>query len=326
MFNNAVNLSDVRTALAVLLHPMKLLRVLSLPWRRDAGVTEVWSRPHQATWLAIPAVRARINTLVSGNATESHYAYVARTHLAGRTGLMALSLGCGKGEHEVHWAQQGVFDRIDAYDLSPTNISEAKKRADEHGYGDIIACRAGDVLSVEMPVAAYDVVICEHSLHHFSPLTQAVGVIARSLKPGGLLVLDDFVGPSRFQWTDKQLSVATALLSMLPRSYRRLPDGRGMKERVVRPSRLRMFLTDPSEAVESSQIIPLLRDSFAVLDRREYGGTILHPLFEGIAQNFLHDDIETLEWLRAFCCVEDFLLSTGDISSDFALIVCRQRK
>ncbi len=31
--------------------------------------------------------------------------------------------------------------------------------------------------------------------------------LAASLRPSGLMVVNDFVGPSRFQWTDRQLEV-----------------------------------------------------------------------------------------------------------------------
>jgi hypothetical protein len=37
----------------------------------------------------------------------------------------------------------------------------------------------------------------------------------------------------------------------------------------------------------------------------------------------MNDDPETLELLELICGVEDLLLRTGDLSSDFTYIVCR---
>ena len=42
--------------------------------------------------------------------------------------------------------------------------------------------------------------------------------LAAMLEPGGLLFVEDFVGPARFQWTDAQLEAINRLLSRLPRS------------------------------------------------------------------------------------------------------------
>jgi hypothetical protein len=39
----------------------------------------------------------------------------------------------------------------------------------------------------------------------------------------------------------------------------------------------------------------------------------------------MNDDPETLELLELICRVEDFLLSTGDLRSDFTFIVCRNK-
>ena len=54
----------------------------------------------------------------------------------------------------------------------------------------------------------------------------------------------------------------------------------------MRPSRLSMRLDDPSEAVESSDLMPALHRRFAILEEHPYG-SILHLALHGIARNFL---------------------------------------
>jgi SAM-dependent methyltransferase len=88
-----------------------------------------------------------------------------------------------------------------------------------------------------------------HVLHHFSRLGEIMRMIARALGPGGLLIMDEYVGPSRFQWASGQMRAANALLTMLPEEHRTQRDGQ-VKSRVVRPSRLSMRLDDPSGAVD----------------------------------------------------------------------------
>jgi hypothetical protein len=68
----------------------------------------------------------------------------------------------------------------------------------------------------------------------------------------------DIIGPSRFQWTDAQLRIINDELRRLPKGLRRLiSNRRKVKERVRRKSVHEIVTADPSEAVRSSEILPL---------------------------------------------------------------------
>ena len=82
---------------------------------------------------------------------------------------------------------------------------------------------------------------------------------------------------------------------------------------------------DPSEAVESARIIPLLHKIFEVIEIKEYGGTILHLLFSGIAHHFISPEAEAQRFLELFFEIEDQLLAQGDLQSDFIVAVCKKR-
>jgi SAM-dependent methyltransferase len=145
--------------------------------------------------------------------------------------------------------------------------------------------------------------------------------VNRSLKPGGYVVVYDFVGPSRFQWTKRQVEIANFLLTILPVARKIEWDGKNLKKRVRCPGRLFMALSDPSEAAGSATILPCLKQIFEVIEIKEIGGTILHLLFSGIAHNFRDENPETREWLKLCFEVEDIMMKTKEISSDFVLAV-----
>ncbi len=86
-----------------------------------------------------------------------------------------------------------------------------------------------------------------------------------------------------------------------------------------------MILSDPSEAVESSKIEMLLHKKFEIVEIKGYGGTILHMLFNGIAHHFLSDDAETQRWLNVCFEIEDVLLASGELQSDYIVAVCKKR-
>lgn len=285
-------------------------------------VMDFWSAPGHGSgpvqWDDIPAVRRRWHTF---GGMETRFAeHAARRWLSGRSGLQALSLGCGEGDRELEWARLGVFAQITGVDISPEQIERATRNAKEAGLDHLVSFHVADAQqALHEAEGQCDVVLALNSLHHFSRLGEIMRLIARALGPGGLLIMDEYVGPSRFQWASGQMRAANALLTVLPEGHRTQRDGQ-VKSRVVRPSRLSMRLDDPSEAVESSSLIPALQEHFAILEEQPYG-SILHLALHGIAHNFLaEDDPVTAQALRLCLAAEDQAL--GRLGHDFTYAVC----
>ena len=325
MINNFVNRHDVRRLYRKITTGDLGAVVRKLRGSSEERVVRQWSEtaPAPTQWWSIPAVRRRWNSLVSGDELTDFPAYAAAGYLRGRTGLRALSLGCGMGGRELRWAELGVFERIDAFDVAPSQVEVAAARARAEGDGDAVHFEVRDFTTLGSD-QRYDVVLAEHSLHHLAPMPEVVAKIDSLLNPGGLFLVDEFVGPQRFQWTDRQLVEAQAVLDLFPESYRRI-GAAGSKHEVIRPSRLWMRLTDPSEAIDSARITAVLHSQFDVEEELPYGGAVLHLAFADIAQNFLDDDPTTNELLSRAFEIEDRLMAAGTVGSDFAAFVCRKR-
>ena len=167
--------------------------------------------------------------------------------------------------------------------------------------------------------APYDLVIAEGALHHLYPMRSSLARIHGMLKPGGLLLVNDFVGPSRFQWTPRQLQAANALLALIPKDYRRRWSDDRVKTRVDAPGRLRMKLADPSEAAESSLILPLLGKMFNTLELKNKGGALIPLVFHEIAHHYIQPDETAAEILRLCFATEDLLMRSGEIAGDYIL-------
>jgi 2-polyprenyl-3-methyl-5-hydroxy-6-metoxy-1,4-benzoquinol methylase len=285
-------------------------------------VLDSWSAPGpgagQVPWDHIPAVRRRWHTF--GGLETGLAEHVTRRWLSGRSGLRVLSLGCGSGDRELEWAQLGAFAQITGVDIAPGQIERAIRNAKEAGLDDVLSYRVADArAALREAEGQYDVVLALDSMHHFSHLEGIMRLTARALGPGGLLIMDEYVGPSRFQWTSGQMRAANALLETLPEGHRTQRDGQ-IKRRVVRPSRLSMRLDDPSEAVESSSLMPALQRHFVILEEHPYGG-ILHLALHGIAHNFLaEDDPSTVRAMRLCLAAEDLALDR--LGHDFTYAVC----
>jgi SAM-dependent methyltransferase len=237
-----------------------------------------------------------------------------------------VSLDCGHGAREVAWAKLGVFDEIVGWDLSPARIERAAQRAEEEGVADVLRFEVGDVSKPLTGSERYDVIICEQSLHHFSPLDSILDEIDGALADDGLFVIDEFVGATRYQWPTRQIDAVNQLLDLFPRRFHVEWDGVRIKESHFRPSKLRMILLDPSEAVESSRILPTLDEKFDVAERRDYGGGRLQFALSGIAHHFLGDDDDAPQLLQACFDREDALLASGEVGSDYSAVVYRKRQ
>jgi SAM-dependent methyltransferase len=322
MFNNWINIHDLGRIKDKIVRgewqPV-LKKLLSNAQGRTRSAWAHTQNPPINAW-DIPAVRTRWNVLVSGAADIDHVAYICRKYLGKKNNLAALSPGCGSGGNEMRWAETGLFKNIDACDISPQRIAKAHAGAEQKNLAGILNFSIGDMGAIT-GTGTYDLVIAEGALHHFYPMRAALEKINSLLKPGGLLIVNEFVGPSRFQWTPRQLQAANALLALIPDSYkRRWPDGK-IKMNIAAPGRLRMRLADPSEAAQSALILPLCREMFTPLEEIKKGGTLINLVFFEIAHHFLQADESAAKIMQTCFAVEDILMQSEEISSDYILAI-----
>ncbi|HPA51408.1 MAG TPA: methyltransferase domain-containing protein [Thermoanaerobaculia bacterium] len=276
-------------------------------------------------WTELAQVQEVINERISGEAHVNPYLHFMRRHLAGRLPVArALTIGCGTGELERGLFRHGFAIEHDGFDIAPEAVRGAIAAAKAEGCRGI-RYSVADANALLLEPDSYDVVFGVHSIHHVERLENAFEQIALALKPDGLLFLNEFVGPSRFQWSRRQLEVIDGVLRLLPERFLRSRVRGTIKKRAPRPSVRRMLATDPSEAVRSDEILALVDGWFDVVEVRPYGGTVLHPLLDEIAGNFARSEDGGSEILAAICRLEWALIQAGDLTSDFAVVVARKR-
>jgi SAM-dependent methyltransferase len=290
-------------------------------WGDGAGAS-TWRSVHRLHWTQHPKVQERLNYLASGSPYRNRFEYFMDRYLAGRMPVgRALTLGCGHGELERGLAPYKFATRHDAVDLADGAIAEATRLAKEGGFTSIFYSVA-DINSIALPKETYDVVFGVGSIHHTARLEHLFEQVAQSLKPGGFFFLDEYIGPTRFQWTDAQLAAINKAAETLPPRYRMLVDNPSEPKPVVtRPSIAEMIAMDPSEAVRSAEIMGLLPKYFDVLDTKGVGGSLLHLLLEHIAGNFDENNAEDMIHLQSLFNMEDVLLAAGALPHDFAVII-----
>ena len=109
-----------------------------------------------------------------------------------------LDIGGSHGYYSVALCRRHEGLRAVVLDL-PQAVEQAAPLLAEEGMGDRVVHRAGDALSDDIGVEAYDLVITAQLVHHFSAeqnrdLTER---IARALRPGGVYaILEEFRSPT----------------------------------------------------------------------------------------------------------------------------------
>jgi ubiquinone/menaquinone biosynthesis C-methylase UbiE len=235
-----------------------------------------------------------------------------------------LSLGCGAAGTEIFIAKLGLVSSLVALDSSPASLEQARQAAEAEGVTSVEFGQA-DLNRLQPPKAGYDVVLMNMSLHHVKEIRALLSRVRRALRPGGLLLLNEFIGPRQFQFTDLQVSLVEKLLAALP-SFWRMDSATGeIKSEYRRMPVEHWNIADPSEAIRSDLIVSEVSRQFQIVERVDYGGTILNLLLEHIVHNFDPADEKDVAVIRLLGTIEGILLEGGMIPSDFTVIAARKR-
>lgn len=228
------------------------------------------------------------------------------------------SIGTGSGLLERHVCTLKDPDAsIVGHDISPVSLEIAKKSCSEFKN---VTFEVADLNSKEWPRYCYDVVFAHGALHHVESLDWCLGQIRQSLKPDGLLYVNDYVGPERFQWSDVQMRLSTELIKTT------VPAKWIKRENVIRTDRSALIKQDPSEAVCSHFIEDTITAHFNIIERIPRGGTLLAPIFgSGCLDINILKSVEGLECLAKLANKESQLIDNGLIRSDHVVIVARKK-
>ncbi|MCG8416250.1 MAG: class I SAM-dependent methyltransferase, partial [Pseudomonadales bacterium] len=264
-----------------------------------------------------------INPLVSKQTNRDWLSAIAHDYFKAPVNK-ALSLGCGGGGLERHALDLGIAHSFDAFDVSSEAIDVAISEAKRFKMISRIQYRVADLNRLEFELSVYEAAFASQSIHHIENLEHYVSQVHQSLIPGGLFVFNEYIGPNQFQWTEKQMHYAQKLLDSIPISYRQLiRQEEGYKEKIAKMTIDEMNEYDPTEAIRSQDIIPAVMEKFELIERRDFGGTLLHLVLDNIAGN-LSESKEGQAILQGLFQEERKLIQSGEISSDFSLIVSQK--
>lgn len=286
---------------------------------------EWWSDPDRnvpgTQWLQIPGAQENMNRRATGDPEMDWVTHSAGLLAQFAKPIKALSLGCGFGVIERVLRRCDYCQLIHGVDVAEGAIEGARKAAQEEGL-DGLTYEVADLNTAKLPKETYDVVYVHAALHHVFQLEHLLDQIKQTLKPGGLFVVNEYIGPSQMQFPRRDLELADAFLNAIPERYRSGPRFKGIKKEGLRLSLDEMNSSDPSESIRANEIVPLTASRFEVRHFSYIGGTLLFLIFSEISGNFKENDVEIMPLVNALIVLDNFLIDNKVLPSYHVYMVC----
>lgn len=224
-------------------------------------------------WLADTEVRQAVNAAVTGSPHEWPLEWFAREYAALLPFGKCAVIGCGTGALERDLLSKRIAAHVTAVDVAPSAVAFAQREAERGGLQSRVSYGVADAAAfLGKEENAFDAIFFHGSLHHLEPVEDILRLTRNALRTGGLLYLDEYIGPSMRHWTWWRLAAANgAYYAVVPRSLRR--------PRLIRAPR---NPDDASEMVDSASIRPAVHRMFRVISERGYGGNILGLVYPNL--------------------------------------------
>ncbi|MBZ0318455.1 MAG: class I SAM-dependent methyltransferase [Anaerolineae bacterium] len=284
------------------------------------GSQEV-SKASGIQWIEVPQIGRNVNLRATGNPYLGWVDHSAEflTHLP--KPRKALSLGCGFGSLERIIRQKDICQFIDGVDIADNATQTAQQIANESKLSGLNYW-ASDLNTLELPPNTYDVVYAHASLHHVFALEHLFDEVKKTLKPGGIFISYEYVGPAQMQFPKPHLDIADRLVKLIPVEYRYQKRFNAVKEEAPRLKLSDMNRVDPSEAIRSQEVLPLLANRFAFKHFRYLAGSLLLLVFNDIAGNFKEGDPVTDPLIEFMIYLDNLLVDSGILPSYHSYVVC----
>lgn len=296
-------------------------------------VAEHWSQmvtKHNTPfhWTDSKLIMNYINQNISGDKNIGWLGYACQKYLIkNNVGVdKGLSIGCGTGALERQCLQLKACQKMEGFDIAPNAIEEAIKLSKQHSL-DSINYEIKDIENLKLEKNSYDVVFASSSIHHIKNLEHLFEEIKNSLKKNGYFIMLEYVGPNQFQFSAKVVDMINLILSILSPEYRKSSQNpTKLKEKFTVTPIKWMNEHDPSEAIRSSEIVPIISNYFTMIEKKDFGGSILHMLLQDIIHNFNLENSKDHTVLSLIILIERILISEKILSSDFTFIVARNNR
>ena len=258
---------------------------------QDTGKTQ--QTPISSSWWDSPVIMHRCETLITGDPDVHFYDFLRRQYMIGSL-ERGLSI-CNR--------LKGIESNFILYDI----------------------CKSFDIIHEEDKIAEliggksnfkedyYDLFLCIDILHRIENLEIFLQDIDNSLKNKGIIIALEYIGPANFQWSQKDSEIAEMILKGLDMPISTDPPVDSI------------ILSDKTNSVNSTNVIPLMKRSFDIVAIRYFGGPLYDLLLNKIIHTLDMKDGKNIEIIKLIVQMEHVLIKEGILENNYAMIIARKR-
>tara|TARA_B100001287_G_scaffold85837_1_gene71704 strand:+ start:1131 stop:2465 length:1335 start_codon:yes stop_codon:yes gene_type:complete len=177
----------------------------------------------------------------------------------------ALILNCGNGRVERELYDTGIIKKATAVEYIKELVDQCNKNK---GSRDITYIQH-DINTISFPENTFDCVINFAACHHIMKIEEVMVNITRWLEPNGCFIHNDYIGPQRNQYSRQTWNAMNIVNNSINKKYRK---------HLGYPDVQQMMLDDPTEAINSNSILPVLYDLFDIQTHTKSGGAIAYEI------------------------------------------------
>lgn len=268
----------------------ELLHTAAQHWSQKTATAS----PPRVRWWQSDTIVRHVNKRICGKALPGLGAgdiEMIRSRFPGQSFPRAISIGCGSGAKEMDLIRSGLVGTFDLYELSEIRVAQGLERAKKLGLSARVIFR-NEIPDFDRAAETYDLMYWNNALHHMLDVDAAVSWSQRVLKSRGVFFMNDFVGPTRMQWSDRTLDIASGVRAALPERYLwdpRVP-GKQIPREVKRPDPAGLAAGDPTKAADSSRILESVRRYFPDAQIKLTGGVVYRTALNDVLHSISETD------------------------------------
>lgn len=178
----------------------------------------------------------------------------------------ALVIMCGNGWVERGLYDQGIARKFSAFDYLEDLLDHAREARD----GRNIDYFQADANTLELEANRYDLIVNVAAMHHVQYINRMCKMLCHALKPDGVFVNTDYIGPHRNQYSLRHWSYIKKINNQLPEQFSKNP--------LNKPHLGTMLNVDASEAIHSELTFKMVSRYFDIVERHDTNGGIAYPI------------------------------------------------
>lgn len=225
-----------------------------------------------------------------------------------------VSIGAGNGDIELGIARRlsaaGIANlELVLLELNPHMLERARADAASSGLADRVTTVEADFNTWTADGEA-DVYFASHSLHHVVELEHLFDELKRSLRPGGVLLVNDMIGRNGHQRWPEAAVLVNRIWETLPERYRYNPIHQRVDD--VYPDV--DYSTEGFEGIRAQDILPLLLERFHPDDFVTFMN-VIDPFVDRVhGRNFDPERPEDTHLIELISALDDATLDLGVVT------------